>query len=149
MTATADTTDTTGTTDRTGTTEADAGRARIDELRGSIDVLDRRIVALLAERTQVVRELTEHKRDEETVRSPGRVEQVISKVRALADEQGLEPGIAEATYRTLIAELTDLQLRRLAERRAASAHGPAAGPAHSPATTPAGSPAHSPAEGPG
>ncbi|MGW0547276.1 chorismate mutase [Streptomyces sp. Wb2n-11] len=99
------------------------GTARIEELRGSIDGLDRQIVALLAARTRVVRELTEYKRDEETVRSPGRVDQVIAKVRRLAEEQGMPPGIAEATYRTLIAELTELQLDRLAERRAAAREG--------------------------
>uniref|UniRef100_A0AAU2VT26 Chorismate mutase n=1 Tax=Streptomyces sp. NBC_00008 TaxID=2903610 RepID=A0AAU2VT26_9ACTN len=99
--------------------------ARIDDLRGTIDALDGRIVALLAERTCVVRELTEYKRDEEQVRSPARVEQVISKVRRLADEHGVEPGIVEATYRTLITELTELQLRRLVERQAARAVDPA------------------------
>ncbi|WP_434594163.1 chorismate mutase [Streptomyces sp. A5-4] len=107
-------------TGTTGTQRVADGSARIEELRGSIDVLDRQIVRLLAERTAVVLELTEHKRDEETVRSPRRVEQVISKVRRLAEEEGMPPAIAEATYRTLIAELTDLQMRRLAERRAAS-----------------------------
>ncbi|MFF2192382.1 chorismate mutase [Streptomyces sp. NPDC058157] len=99
------------------------GAERIEELRGSIDGLDRQILTLLAERTRVVRELTEYKRDEETVRSPGRVEQVIVKVRGLADELGMPPGIAEATYRTLIGELTEMQLQRLAERRAAAAAG--------------------------
>lgn len=92
---------------------------RINALRGSIDTLDRQIVALLAQRTRVVRELTEHKRDEETVRSPGRVEQVITKVRSLAHEEEMPPEIAEAVYRTLIHELTELQLVRLEERRAA------------------------------
>jgi isochorismate pyruvate lyase len=113
-------TDTTDVTNATDAAPADGAAARIEELRGSIDVLDRQIVRLLAERTSVVCELTEYKRDEETVRSPARVEQVIEKVRRLADEQGMPPGIAEATYRTLIAELTDLQMRRLAERRAAA-----------------------------
>ncbi|MFF6997875.1 chorismate mutase [Streptomyces sp. NPDC008313] len=97
--------------------------ARIEELRGSIDLLDRQIVGLLAARTRVVRELTEYKSDEEAVRSPDRVAQVIAKVRRLADEQGMPPGIAEATYRTLVAELTALQLDRLAERRAAAPEG--------------------------
>ncbi|PKW10908.1 isochorismate pyruvate lyase [Streptomyces sp. 1222.5] len=96
------------------------GHDRIEELRVSIDALDRQIVALLAERTAVVRELTEFKQDEQTVRSPRRVEQVIAEVRGLADAQGMPPGIAEAVYRTLIDELTNLQLRRLAERRAAA-----------------------------
>ncbi|MGW5528004.1 chorismate mutase [Streptomyces xanthochromogenes] len=97
-----------------------AGAERIDELRLSVDALDRQIVALLAQRTAVVRELTTFKKDEETVRSPGRVAQVIEKVRGLAVEEGMPPGIAESVYRTLITELTDLQMELLAERRAAA-----------------------------
>ncbi|MEU6053755.1 chorismate mutase [Streptomyces xanthochromogenes] len=97
-----------------------AGAERIDELRLSVDALDRQIVALLAQRTAVVRELTAFKKDEETVRSPGRVAQVIEKVRGLAVEEGMPPGIAESVYRTLITELTDLQMELLAERRAAA-----------------------------
>ncbi|MFJ2404840.1 chorismate mutase [Streptomyces xanthochromogenes] len=97
-----------------------AGAERIDELRLSVDALDRQIVALLAQRTAVVRELTAFKKDEETVRSPGRVAQVIEKVRGLAVEEGMPPGIAERVYRTLITELTDLQMELLAERRAAA-----------------------------
>nr|WP_272921821.1 chorismate mutase [Streptomyces sp. SID1034] len=86
----------------------------------SVDALDRQIVALLAQRTAVVHELTTFKKDEETVRSPGRVAQVIEKVRGLAVEEGMPPGIAESVYRTLITELTDLQMELLAERRAAA-----------------------------
>lgn len=93
---------------------------RIDELRAIIDDVDRRLVALLAERTRTVRSLTEFKHDEETVRSPARVEAVVAKVRTLADEHGMPPGIAEATYRTLISELTALQLDRLAQRQRAA-----------------------------
>ncbi|MFB7504155.1 MULTISPECIES: chorismate mutase [Streptomyces] len=89
----------------------------IEKRRQVIDRLDRRIVALVAERTRVVRELTEFKQDEETVRSPGRVEQVIAKIRGIAEEEDMPPAIAEAVYRTLIAELTRMQLDRLTERR--------------------------------
>ncbi|MFE4855805.1 chorismate mutase [Streptomyces sp. NPDC056670] len=103
-------------------TRATTGAERIDELRLSIDALDRQIVALLAQRTAVVRELTAFKNDEETVRSPGRVAQVIEKVRRLAVEEGMPPGIAESVYRVLITELTDLQMELLAERRASAQH---------------------------
>ncbi|MFT2016131.1 chorismate mutase [Streptomyces sp. 796.1] len=100
------------------------GMERIEALRGSIDGLDRQIIELLAQRTAIVMELTEHKRDEATVRSPGRVEQVIDKVRRIATEHGMPPGVAEGTYRALIHELTELQLVRLAERKAAGLLGP-------------------------
>ncbi|MBX7469110.1 chorismate mutase [Streptomyces sp. MAG02] len=104
-----------------------AGAQRIDELRLSVDALDRQIVGLLAQRTLLVRELTAFKTDEETVRSPGRVAQVIEKVRSLAVEEGMPPGIAESVYRTLITELTDLQMELLAERRASAGRAAPAG----------------------
>ncbi|WP_240108453.1 chorismate mutase [Streptomyces sp. MUM 203J] len=109
--------------DRVPAPVTSTGDAAISELRRSIDVLDGRIVSLLAERTDVVRTLTEHKNDEVAVRSKGRVEEVVARVRALAEERGMPPGIAEATYRTLIDELTGLQLDRLAERREGAAPG--------------------------
>lgn len=37
------------------------------------------------------------------VEAPKRVEQVIAKVRAISDEAGLEPSVAEAAYRAMIA----------------------------------------------
>ncbi|SBT43359.1 chorismate mutase [Micromonospora auratinigra] len=100
---------------------ATAGPARIAELRATIDGLDQRIVALLAERTRVVRELTVHKSDEAAVRSPDRVRQVLDRVRGLADRHGMPPEVAVGTYRALIEELTRMQLDMLAARRAGTA----------------------------
>ncbi|MBX7267669.1 chorismate mutase [Micromonospora sp. Llam7] len=99
------------------------GPARIAELRTTIDGLDQRIVGLLAERTRVVRELTVHKTDEPTVRSPDRVRQVLDRVHALAVGHGMPPEIAVATYRALIDELTRMQLHMLADRGATATPG--------------------------
>jgi isochorismate pyruvate lyase len=104
----------------------DLNDGRIGELRLVIGELDQRIVALLAERTRVVQTLTEFKEDEDEVRSPAHVDVVLARVRALAEEHQMPPEIAVATYRTLIAELTEMQLRRLAERRGAVASAAAA-----------------------
>lgn len=98
-------------------TTSDPGLARIEELRESIDALDHQIVELLARRTEVVRELTEFKTDERGVRSPDRVDQVLARVSTLAEQHGMPAEIAVATYRTLIGELTRMQLERLAQRR--------------------------------
>ncbi|MEU7653472.1 chorismate mutase [Micromonospora taraxaci] len=99
------------------------GPARIAELRGVIDHLDQRIIALLAERTRVVQELTAHKTDEATVRSPDRVRQVLDRVSDLAVGNGMPPEVAVGTYRALIDELTRMQLDMLAARRAAASAG--------------------------
>ncbi|MFV2102984.1 chorismate mutase [Micromonospora sp. LOL_024] len=104
-----------------GVTPASAdGPARIAELRTTIDDLDRRIVGLLAERTRVVRELTVHKTDEPTVRSPDRVRQVLGRVHDLAVGHDMPPEVAVAAYRALIDELTRMQLHMLADRGAAA-----------------------------
>ncbi|MGW3789439.1 chorismate mutase [Micromonospora chokoriensis] len=99
------------------------GPIRIAELRGVIDHLDQRIIALLAERTRVVQELTAHKTDEATVRSPDRVRQVLDRVSDLAVGNGMPPEVAVGTYRALIEELTRMQLDMLAARRAAASAG--------------------------
>lgn len=99
------------------------GPTRIAELRGVIDHLDQRIIALLAERTRVVQELTAHKTDEATVRSPDRVRQVLDRVTDLAVGNGMPPEVAVGTYRALIDELTRMQLDMLAARRAAASAG--------------------------
>ncbi|WFE98806.1 chorismate mutase [Micromonospora sp. WMMD964] len=99
------------------------GPGRIAELRGVIDHLDQRIIALLAERTRVVQELTAYKTDEATVRSPDRVRQVLDRVSDLAVGNGMPPQVAVGTYRALIDELTRMQLDMLAARRAAASAG--------------------------
>ncbi|WP_410512207.1 chorismate mutase [Paenibacillus sp. BR2-3] len=85
--------------------------------RQEIDRIDRQIVALLAERTQVVKKIMVLKTDEESVRSCDRVQQVLDKVAKLAEEIGLEPQIAVPTYQTLITVLTDMQLEYLHSRQ--------------------------------
>ncbi|GAA0234323.1 chorismate mutase [Cryptosporangium japonicum] len=93
--------------------EADRGPGtdQLTDLRSAIDGLDREIVGLLARREQLVRRAGRLKADSDAVRAPARVEQVIAKVRALADESGADPAVVEATYRAMIGAFIDLELR--------------------------------------
>lgn len=91
--------------------------------RQEIDRIDRQIVALIAERTKVVKQVMVLKTDEESVRSCDRVQQVLDKVAKLAEENGLEPEIAVPTYQTLITVLTDMQLEYLRSRQTAEGSG--------------------------
>ncbi|MDH4162546.1 MAG: chorismate mutase [Nitrospirota bacterium] len=74
----------------------------LERLRKNIDQLDSMIISLLAKRSDMVAAAATLKKNEQGVRDPKRVEQVIEKVRAKAVESGLDPEIAEKTYRTLI-----------------------------------------------
>ena len=90
-----------------------ARAATIEEVREQIDGLDRRIVSLIAERQQWVIVAGSLKKDEQAVRAPARVEQVIAKVREVAEGAGASPDVVEQTYRALIAAFIDLELDRV------------------------------------
>ncbi|WP_082677866.1 chorismate mutase [Leucobacter chromiiresistens] len=80
------------------------------DVRRRIDAIDRRMVALIAERQACVVQAGSLKADAAAVRAPARVEQVIARVRALAVEQGASPDVVEATYRALIGAFISLEL---------------------------------------
>lgn len=82
------------------------------QVREQIDRLDHDIVALLAERGRYVLAAARFKRSAEEVRAPQRVEQVIAKVRQLADQQGAMPEVVERVYRELIRAFTDAEHQR-------------------------------------
>jgi isochorismate pyruvate lyase len=82
----------------------------IDRIRAEIDQLDRRIVALLAERERLVHQAGRAKTTAADVRAPDRVEKVIGRVRSMATELGATPAVVERTYRAMIAAFIDVEL---------------------------------------
>jgi len=90
--------------------EPEAAEPSLDAVRARIDALDREIVALLARRGEQVRCAAAFKQDIDAVKAPQRVEQVIAKVRALAQGCGAEPQVVEATYRAMIAGFIESEL---------------------------------------
>lgn len=85
----------------------------LEEIRGKIDLIDKEIIKLLAKRSTFVKQAAEFKITSTDVKAPKRVEQVIQKVRDLAKSEGLEPDIAEKTYRTLIKCFIDYEMKEL------------------------------------
>lgn len=79
-------------------------------IRAEIDDLDRQIIALIARRQRQVEAAGRLKRDRAAVRAPGRVEEVIGKVRTLAAEAGADPDVVEGTYRAMIDGFIALEL---------------------------------------
>lgn len=74
----------------------------LNEVRVEIDLLDEQIIALLAQREGYVLQAAKFKRDEDAVKAPDRVEQVIQKVRHKAQMHGANPEIVEVVYRNMI-----------------------------------------------
>jgi isochorismate pyruvate lyase len=81
----------------------------LEEVREQIDRLDRRMVALLAERGEYVRQAARFKKTTQDVAAPARVEQVIAKVRGLAGESGADAEVIEKVYRAMIAAFIEAE----------------------------------------
>ena len=81
------------------------------QVREQIDRIDAQIVQLLAERGGYVLAAARFKRSAAEVRAPQRVEQVIARVRALAERQGAMPDVVERIYREMIEAFTDAEQR--------------------------------------
>ncbi len=94
-----------------GIPSVDGGKccASLAEVRRNIDRIDHAIVALMAEREKYVAEAGRFKEDPAAVSAPARVEAIIAKVRADAAAQGLDPTVAEKTWRAMIAAFEDYE----------------------------------------
>lgn len=82
----------------------------IEEIRTSIDHVDREIVALLAKRGRLVHQAARFKKTADDVKAPQRVAQVVARVRALSEEMGADPSVAERVYRVMISAFIDAEL---------------------------------------
>ncbi|MEM1006581.1 MAG: chorismate mutase [Pseudomonadota bacterium] len=75
----------------------------MQELRPQIDKLDSQLIDLLAMRASYIDRASELKPGEGLpARIPDRVEDVVHRVRAHADELGMDPDLAERLWRILI-----------------------------------------------
>ena len=92
----------------------------LTQVRDNIDRIDHAIVALMAERGKYVAEAGRFKADPAAVSAPARVDAIIAKVRADAEAHGLDPTVAERTYRAMIAAFEDYERAEWGKRRAAA-----------------------------
>ena len=72
------------------------------KLRRAVDVLDRRLIELLAQRQGLVEDVARLKGDPARVRDPERIEAVMANVLTAASVAGLSRGIAEPVWRLLL-----------------------------------------------
>lgn len=74
----------------------------LDDVRENIDRLDAKIVELLAERMTYVHEAARFKNSREGVIVPSRINEIVSKVRAMAEGYNADPDLMENIYRSMI-----------------------------------------------
>jgi chorismate mutase / prephenate dehydrogenase len=82
----------------------------VDTLRSELDELDRSLIALVARRQEIVREIGRAKsRKGRATRDFSREREVLVQVRGRAIQHGVRPEVAEAVYRSLIAASLEAQ----------------------------------------
>ena len=78
-------------------------KTSITDLRGEIDVVDEKLIKLLAERQRLVEAVIAVKhRDGIPARVPGRVDYVIDRARVLARAHRLDPALAESIWTEMV-----------------------------------------------
>ena len=81
----------------------------LDEVRKSIDAVDREIVRLLGEREGYVRQAARFKKTLREVEAKERVEEVVGKVRALAEKHKASAKVVEEVYRVMVSRFISLE----------------------------------------
>jgi isochorismate pyruvate lyase len=84
------------------------------EIRHRIDDVDRRLVALLAERSRLVGGVVRYKRARHmAVVDRAREDEMIKRIADTAREAGVDPRVAQQVLRTIIDEFTLLEVEEL------------------------------------
>jgi chorismate mutase len=83
-------------------------------LRHRIDDVDRRLVALLAERARLVDGVVQYKRFHHmAVVDRGREDEMLARIAELAKDEGVDPRVAQQVLRTIIDGFTLLEVEEL------------------------------------
>jgi isochorismate pyruvate lyase len=75
----------------------------LDQVRASMDAVDREMISLFATRVAYVKAAARFKHTAESVADPDRMNQVFATRRAWAEEAGLDGPVIEALYRELVS----------------------------------------------
>lgn len=87
-------------------TDADEAKAELLRLRASIDNIDAALIFMLAERFRATQQVGILKATHAMPASdPGREEQQVARLRALAEEAHLAPEFAEKWFNFVVAEV--------------------------------------------
>ena len=93
----------------------------MSEVRAEIDRIDTALVDLIAERLEFVDRAWQLKTSPGDAYVPWRIQQVIDKVKARAEQQGLPPELTEALWRQMIGWFVQYEEEKL--RRQIEANG--------------------------
>lgn len=83
----------------------------LSQAREKIDQIDHAIIELIASRQHYVDQAVRFKRTVQDVQSPERVEQVLEKVRSVAESKSVDPNLVENIYRDIMQHFIQRELK--------------------------------------
>jgi chorismate mutase len=86
----------------------------LEEIRTHIDDVDRRLIALLAERARLVEDVVHYKRAHHmAVVDRAREDRMLDRIAEVARQNGVDPRVAQHVLRTIIDGFTLLEVEEL------------------------------------
>jgi len=82
----------------------------LEEVRQNIDKIDSKLLDLIAIRSHYVDQAALFKNTENEIAAPDRVNEILHKIKILAEEKGLNPLLTEKIYRTMINAFIDQEM---------------------------------------
>ena len=89
----------------------------MEHVRAEIDHLDEQLIDLVAERFGYVDRAWQLKENPEDATVPWRINEVIKKVRARAEDRGIPPQLAEALWRQMIGWFIEYEMENLERKK--------------------------------
>ena len=95
----------------------------MEDVRRNIDALDDILVPLLVTRGGYMTQAARIKHDENQVRDEERIESIVARVRERAVQEGGEPEVIEAIYRSMMEAYIAYEHREFARLRSSADQG--------------------------
>ena len=82
----------------------------LEEVRSEVDLVDEKLVELIALRNSYIKQLSQFKTTAEEVKSPERIADVIARVRTKAIELDLSPNLINDMFIRMIDEMVETEI---------------------------------------
>ena len=82
----------------------------LEELRTEIDAIDDRIVELIGDRSDLIKQAFKFKKSVDEIKSDERIDAVIDRVRHKAVTMGMSPNMMAELYEIMINEMVETEI---------------------------------------
>jgi len=82
----------------------------LQEVRSEIDTLDTQLVALISERSHLIRQAASFKNSVDEVKAEDRIDFILARVRHQAIQLGINPNMISELFTTMIDEMVETEI---------------------------------------